>query len=192
MSSIQFVLDNAEVMDWLKKGPKAMSAYLAEISRRLARQALVLFDRTVDTWDHKPGFTASVTLRSGYTVMEAGTDDPIYALVDQGTKPHEIRPRGPGYPLAFRAGYTAKTTPGELRSIRGGSSGPTRFAMRVWHPGTAPRRFTDAIGKELDKAIAKTVNDVSFEAAWGGGLAAPQKETFEVKRPSSAGRRRRR
>jgi hypothetical protein len=99
------------------------------------------FEKTTATWDEEPEFHVR-DVRFRWSVW---TDSEIYAYVDRGTRPHVIRPKRPGYPLAFQTGYTAKTVPRVIASRPGGASGPTVYAMEVHHPGTEAREFTATI-----------------------------------------------
>lgn len=101
------------------------------------------------TWEHKPIFFEQKQHASGGTLFPSEiritTNDAIYRFVDEGTKPHMIRPRTPGGVLAFQRGYVRKTYPGYITSVQGGKFGPLRYARAVRHPGTKPRKFTETI-----------------------------------------------
>ena len=115
--------------------------------------ALGRFRKTTATWEHAVDFTATAT-REGYII---GTDDPIYGYVDDGTSPHVIAAK-PGKMLAFSVGGRAKTQPGVIGS-GAGARGDTRvFAKVVQHPGTAPRGFTEIIGREAEVELSFGIN----------------------------------
>lgn len=105
--------------------------------------------RVTATWEHQPVFfeqktqAAAGNLSSGE--IRITTNDRIYKFVDEGTRPHIIRPRNPRGVLVFRGGYKAKTVPRYITSTAGGATGALRFAKVVRHPGTKPRHFTATI-----------------------------------------------
>lgn len=111
-------------------------------------------------WKHKPKFDVLISLTGPGPVILVGTDDEIYRYVDEGTRPHTIRPKRAKV-LAFNAGHTAKTMPGVIGSRPGGPFGETVFAHEVKHPGTKARNFEKAIKKkrtpwfkrEMEKAL---------------------------------------
>jgi hypothetical protein len=127
-----------------------MRSIIRDTGKTIEREALRNYRRTVNTWRKKPQFDAIAEYtESGFEIL-VGTDDKIYAYVDRGTRPHVIRPRGP-WPLRFKSGYSAKTTPRVLSSSPGGAEGPTVYAREVFHPGTQAREFTDEIYKVVDQ-----------------------------------------
>ena len=101
---------------------------------------------TVRTWEHKPKFDITVTRSGNEYSVAAGTDDKIYGFVDQGTKPHDIKPKRSQY-LAFSSGYRAKTRVGIIGSREGGAFGDTVIASSVHHPGFPGRMFIQRIQK---------------------------------------------
>lgn len=114
------------------------------------------FEPTTETWEHKVRFTWSTHAEhaaagwgafTGAYVVNIYTNDRVWNMLDQGTRPHTIRPKRAKI-LAFPSGHTAKTQPRRLRSYRGGSSGPTVFAPEVHHPGTEPREWTKVIARK--------------------------------------------
>lgn len=96
------------------------------------------FEKTVATWKKKPRFRVRVG-RGGVSVS---TDDKVWRFVDEGTRPHVIRPKAGGV-LAFPGAYTPKTRVGSIIARSGGPSGRTVFVKtEVQHPGTKARGFT--------------------------------------------------
>lgn len=122
-----------------------------DAAKEIEREALREFRRTTSTWKSKPVFESLVEIGAKELTLMVGTDDPIYGYVDRGTRAHAIRPRG-NYPLRFRAGYTAKTKPGFLRSFAGGTHKASAWVSKweVWHPGNKARGFTSAIQALMD------------------------------------------
>jgi len=82
--------------------------------------------------------------------VEVRTKSQVWAYVDQGTRPHIIRPRRRRR-LVFRAGYRAKTRPGSIVSGAGGPFGPIVVARQVLHPGTKARGFTQRLRAKWNK-----------------------------------------
>ena len=114
------------------------------------------FERVTATWAHKPEIIETVSVRGTSAEAMVGTDDKIFGYVDQGTKPHIIRPRK-AKALAFWSGFHPKTTPGSLQSGGGGSFGERIFAKWVRHPGIKARHFTKKIQQRLDKYTPSAV-----------------------------------
>jgi len=113
------------------------------------------YEKTTASWRVKPKFETMIGLtRAEGASVFVGTDDEIYGYVDQGTRPHVIRPRRARF-LRFRTGYKAKTSPRKIGSGPGGASGPVRFAKIVHHPGTQPREFSPTIRKRRRRKFTR-------------------------------------
>lgn len=139
--------------------PKRLVSDPARMGRAIANQlnmtALAVkvdFGVTVQTWSDKPSFTIEA---QGDWSRTVGTDDDIYAMLNEGTGPHVIAPRRGGV-LAFRTPFQAKTLP---RSI---SSGPGRRGANVaftrgvvHHPGTKAREWDTVIAEKWDRLFAQ-------------------------------------
>jgi hypothetical protein len=130
---------------------------LVDISEDTEEFILGQFARIVQYWRHKARFVVRAIVRPTMLRIQAGTDDDVFRYVDEGTRPHIIEPRGEGYPLRFREGYAAKTSPGVLGSRPGGPSGAYVHAWRVRHPGTRARRFSQMIGRAAIKTIRQSL-----------------------------------
>lgn len=115
-----------------------------------AKGAKVDFNVTTRAWDDRPEFTISTPEPF---VREVSTDDPIYSMLNVGTKAHDIAPR-PGGVLRFQTPFRSKTVPNDIRS-RKGSKGKTVVWTRrkVRHPGTKPRNWTAVIKTKWDKQL---------------------------------------
>jgi hypothetical protein len=128
-------------------------------------------DKVTATWNHKPVFFELKTQAAGGALfgseIRITTNDAIFRFVDQGTRPHMIRPRKPGGVLAFQAGYARKTYPGYITSVKGGKFGPMRYARAVRHPGTKPRHFSETITKKW-QAKAGTLMERRVKMALSG------------------------
>lgn len=135
--------------------PKRALAEPAKLARALqntldsqAKNIQVDFNVTAQTWSHKPSF--QIDTPDPYTRAIA-TSDPIYGMVNDGTRPHPIH--ASGRVLVFQGGFRSKTLPRSIGSGGGGASGPTVFAKSVNHPGTKARDFDRAIADKWDKLI---------------------------------------
>lgn len=137
---------------------------LASDPRRMARaianglnaQALAIkidFEVTTATWSDKPSFVIDVT---GPYERVIATGDDIYTMLNEGTDPHEIRPKN-GKFLRFRGPFQAKTVPNQISSGPG-SKGPNEtFSRGVHHPGTKPRQWDKAIAKKHRRLFGRVM-----------------------------------
>lgn len=126
--------------------------------------------KVTQTWAHQPVFfEVKQHAAAGYlfaSEIRITTNDHIFRWVDEGTRPHVIMPKRRGGVLVFGAPSVAKTMPGFIAS-RAGSRGPLRFARRVRHPGTRPRRFTETITRKW-QAQARTLMTRRVKMALSG------------------------
>jgi hypothetical protein len=157
----------AEIIDLLKSNERATAEVLRGEAGILKADILADYRRTVSTWKHSVSFEALVdTQADGSFDLIVGTDDRIYGYVDQGTRPHIIRPKH-AKALAFLSGYRAKTAPGVIGATGGGGFGSRVFAQLVHHPGTKARKFTQTI---FDKHKALSLRRIArkLAEAWQG------------------------
>lgn len=124
---------------------------------KAAGLALHDLESTVRTWKHKPAFDVTITKDGGDYSVTAGTDDEIYGYVNDGTKPHAIRPKRGRY-LRFSSGYKAKTRVGIIGSIEGGSFGGDVFSKGVMHPGFPGRKFAEKIAQRRQVTTVQEIN----------------------------------
>ena len=136
---------------------KAMRDYGRSHVAGEGEKMLNLFKDTVKTWEHKVVFKLEMkvvgvgTLGAKEMTTEVTTDDEIYRYVDQGTKPHIIRPKY-AKRLAFPSIFSPKSRPRSLKA-EAGSRGPVdTFRQEVHHPGTEARDFT----KEIKALVSVT------------------------------------
>lgn len=113
-------------------------------------------------WKHKVKFYE----RPVRGAVEVGTDDPVYNMLDKGTKAHKIKVKK-AKALRFNSVFRAKTKPDSLSSSAGKSAPPVAYAKSVQHPGTKPRnwkklvikrsrvRFPAAVNKRIAQAVKK-------------------------------------
>jgi hypothetical protein len=121
---------------------------------------LVLKDleSTVRTWVTKVVFDVTITQQGDDYGVTAGTDNQIYAWVNDGTKKHVIRPKRSPY-LVFSSGYKAKTRVGIIGSQEGGSFGGDVFSRRaINHPGFPGRKFVDRIQQRRQVTVAQEIS----------------------------------
>lgn len=125
-------------------------------SRAVAEAAKRDFQSSVASWDEKPDFDIIDTDES----FIVGTDDELYALVNNGSDPHVILPRRRKR-LAFQTEYRSKTVPGSINSRSGGKSGDVVTSRGVMHPGFAARKFDVTVLKRTERTfIDKMINAV--------------------------------
>ena len=159
--------------DWSKAAEKEVRRALVRTEQPVLKE----FEKVVANWEHKPRFIAK---RVGYTieVRPTGPNAKIYRYVDEGTRPHTIRPRN-APALSFVWGgpgsYVPKTKPigqfGGPGIVRGGER---VYAQEVHHPGTEARDFATIIGLEMAPVLAKAIRDAVsrvFQRTGGRGLA---------------------
>lgn len=160
----------AKVIVPKKLGVKAMRAALLDGLKEVAKDVDEDFAKTYATWKRKPKFKTEVELRDRGGRFQVATDDEIYGHVDQGTKPHIIRPKR-AQKLFFRTGYSAKTTPRVIGSSSGGANGPDVFANAVRHPGTKAREFAETLKEKYQKTFGKSMQRAMDKAAKKSGHA---------------------
>lgn len=115
------------------------------------------YEKTVATWKQKPEFRRlSVSLRGGLAVIAVGTGDVVYKFVDEGTTAHKIVPKNRPF-LAYQTVFVPKTKPNVIASNAGGKSGPWTRRKEVWHPGNAPRNFSNIIQKNRAAPFEKAM-----------------------------------
>ena len=150
---------------WKPILPKALKVDAVRLEllnalRKSGRHIRKDFNQTTKSWKKKPKFEMAVSLKlPPGPQVSVTTDNEIFGYVDQGTKPHPIKPKKPGGVLVFQPLYTAKTAPGIIGSGQGGSSGDSVFAKGVMHPGTEARRFSKTIAKAHSKKFARLMQE---------------------------------
>ncbi len=112
-----------------------------------------------NTWNSPPDFAISTP---GVGVRLVETDDDKYHWLDEGTEPHEIRPKKAGGRLRFTVPFSPKTS-AAFTSGPGGRGSSVVYARAVKHPGIKPRSWVERIQeiwedrelpKRLDRALA--------------------------------------
>lgn len=127
--------------------------------KKAAEAAKADFEKTAATWHDKPSFTIEEQGNGEYLV---GTNDQRWKWIDEGTKPHTIRPRGRF--LRFSPGSRPKTSPGRITAGSGGRGSGVVFARVVRHPGIKARYFTRQITQRWRRGVAPFVRAELEEA----------------------------
>lgn len=117
----------------------------------------------VANWEHKPKFQARKTIgkdKITLTVFPVGENADIFKFVDQGTKPHVIKPVRAKM-LRFQLGYKSKTLARPARTVSGGgvATGDVVVAKRVNHPGNEARNFTGTIAEDIKPGFNRTIDN---------------------------------
>ncbi len=134
---------------------------------KLAKDVKKTFEGTTSTWETDVKFETKVTLTSSEAKVEVTTDNEIYGYVNEGTKPHIIRPKRARM-LAFQSGYRAKTRPRSIVSGPGGAFGESVFANVVHHPGTKAREFTKWVSVRYQDILPMVIQQAITKAAKEG------------------------
>lgn len=130
--------------------PRIQQAIYAALDKE--KQALEKdFDLTVKTWKRKPVFV----IRQTATATTISTDSEIYGYVNEGTRPHVIRPRKAKSLRFYASGFVSKTVPGVAVARKGrAASQNLTYSQGVAHPGFPGRHFTTLIKAKSDKRLA--------------------------------------
>lgn len=130
-------------------------------------ELIAWFDKIVSNWNNKPTFEAikKITREAmSVYVYPVGENADIWRYVSQGTQPHIIKPKRPGYPLKFMWGgkgsYKARTT------TSGGYKGPGKVVGGtihrppvVHHPGNKARNFEKHIARWYTKRYRQVMKN---------------------------------
>lgn len=153
---VQIDVNAVQVAGNLARVQRDIKKTMANATKETDRELLRRYRRSTASWSHKPVFEVLTDSTDTTMTLIGGTDDPIWNMLDRGTKRHIIRPRPENKSgvLAFQWGgpgsYRAKTRPNSLDSGPGGASGERVFRRYVRHPGTKPRQWSKIIKREMD------------------------------------------
>lgn len=147
---------------------KEMRLELLNALRSAAKDVEKEYKKTVATWEHKVEFQTVIALGKTKAEFLVGTDDEIFRYVDEGTKPHIIRPVRAKV-LRFQGGYRAKTTPNVIGSTAGGASGDIVYSRGVSHPGIKARNFSKVINAQGKKNFLSKMHAAMKRAAAKSG-----------------------
>lgn len=134
--------------------------YLDAVRKGVQKTAKLVerdLESTTRTWKHKPKFYTGVSEAGGDYAITAGTDDLRYKWINDGTKPHIIRPRRAPF-LRFRVGGSPKTQPGIIGSGPGSQGDQWRTAQFVQHPGITKRDFMRKIQERRQKTAEQEIS----------------------------------
>lgn len=128
-------------------------------------EALPLFEKTVQTWRHAPKFTTRKAFH-GYGVEVA----PLFPFeyVNKGTRAHIIEAKNAPM-LRFTTPSKAKTKVNVISSFAGSRGNIWVSKRRVYHPGNAPRNFTDIIMRRVQARAANKMRQALSDASYGAG-----------------------
>lgn len=137
----------------LRSIPKRNRGAIEDALDQGAAEALVAFQKTVQTWDRKPRFY----IRKTQSTRRIEVSSVLWTWIDQGTKAHGIAAGSAPY-LVFRLGYQPKTIPNVPDSFpRGNETGRFVKTDAVWHPGIAARNFGEKIRGAEEKRLSDRV-----------------------------------
>lgn len=142
-------------------GAAALARAIKNTLNAVAKGAQTDFGVTARTWDHKVDFTIDDSDPDRRIVS---TKDTIYGFVDQGTRPHIIRPRRARVLTWMGTAYRAKTSPGQIKSVRGGNNNSIVHTKIVQHPGSEARRFSIVIRDKWAKQMQIRMNSAIIAA----------------------------
>lgn len=141
---------------------------IIDTQNRLTKQKLTqLFNQTTEGWRTRPSFASQredTAGQLGILVYAAGQGADTYALVNEGARPHVIRPRHAKV-LRFQRGYRAGTKPRTLRSQAFVRSPPWWNTLQVRHPGFEAREFTKTIADEHEPEFNQDMQDAIARGA---------------------------
>lgn len=130
-------------------------------------EAIELLRKTTRTWK-KP---AEFRTKGNQYQRTVYTDNKVWMMLDQGTRPHMILPRH-AKRLAFQTGFTPKTKVRTMASYKGSVSGAKVFARGVKHPGTAAREWMSIAQGRMNSRLN---GEIRIELATLPGLAMLRK-----------------
>lgn len=140
--------------------PKKLEKAVRNTMVMQAKAVAADFGATTNSWNHKVEFKTQTVNEIDQIIS---TGDPIWIMLEKGTKPHPIfpRPTNKSQRLRFQWGgfgsYKAKSRPGQLRSYKGGPSGGIVYRRSVKHPGTAPRNWILTARDKWQELLPNTV-----------------------------------
>lgn len=119
----------------------AMFAMLTNTGRELRGK----HQSVVARWKKKPRFSMATERTTQYmsvTVIPSGDGVKVWGYVEQGTRPHFIRPKVAGGFLRFRTAYHARTAAvAQYNKGDGKAHGKWVRTQLVSHPGNKARKF---------------------------------------------------
>lgn len=138
MTSVDFTLRAVPTFADLRLRFTRARGRLLEIRRdemRPLSQAMVAYlqeEAPKKTGEFSRRITARTFIDGDTVGFTTSSPQPLGKFIVGGTKAHEIRPRGQGYPLHWQKG------------------GVDYYAYRVWHPGTQPNDYVSRAVKRFE------------------------------------------
>jgi hypothetical protein len=158
---------------------EAVNRALRNALRRVGAGMKKDFEATVKTWEKPAVFRVATHLTAGIPSpsVEVWTDNALWKMLDEGTKPHDIwagiyTGRSDKKALAFPSVFAAKTKVGVLDSFAGSSGGEKIVRPYVQHPGTKARKWSQALEKKWKKRFKEEMEKGLHEARRDSGHAA--------------------
>jgi hypothetical protein len=125
-------------------------------------------EEVTSDWDHKPTFKIGMSISPYLLAVQVnvtGENAKIWIYVDQGTRPHSIRPKNPGGVLAFQTGYNPRTTPVAQAHVGDGrASGDWVHAKAVQHPGNDARDFSGTLRRFWKQEFTRQIENAFARA----------------------------
>lgn len=137
----------------------AIARAITSTLQETAQDAQKDLQSTTATWQHQPTF-AITPIPDG---LQVSTDDAIWRMVNEGTKPHIITPKRTTV-LVFGPGSRPKTAVRVIGSTAGSKGGAPVVAHQVRHPGTEARQFSDVLQEKYDDELPRRIDAALGEA----------------------------
>ncbi len=169
VGSFRAIIPDDFKVDAVYKTLKTELAKFGDIYLKPRGEMTTRFWKTPLKWTVKVDVNSS---RWKLTLIMKGPGELItrWRYVDEGTRPHIIRPRR-AKRLRFQSGYSAGSSAGQLFTSRGGASGATVFRPYVKHPGTKARNWSRVIARETEKPLTSWMEAAMKKAARDSGHA---------------------
>ena len=138
---------------------KLMSVLEQKAAAYANNMMLPLLQAKTKQWKHKVVWQAGASRQASHRgswrrtiVVFAGTNDPIFRYIDQGVKPHEIRPTSRGA-LSFIPTHGARVVPPKSANAKANQSkyGKRHGYSVVEWPGIKARNWTEEVAKEVQE-----------------------------------------
>lgn len=136
-------------------------------TRSIGRAMKKDLEQVFQTWEEKPKVEMKIhlTRTDPQAGVEVYVDDPIAHMLNVGTKKHYVRPvRAPR--MAWQAGFTMKTAPRMLSSVKGGKYGNDwRTSMGHWIKGVKAREWDQALADKWNQPMAERLQKAANAGA---------------------------
>lgn len=152
---------NVKVPQQVFDSQAAVQRIVRAMQEKTAPALKELFGQSVEGWQNPPEWSQKQTVAQTYISMQvyaSGENAKQYAIVNEGSPPHVIRPRRSKF-LRFQTGYKAGTSPGSLHSTAFVRSGSFVSAGEVNHPGFEARAFDQTVADEHYDQFVQDMQD---------------------------------